>query len=152
MPTRRAISLSDWPLTQALPRAMTGSWRVPSANSSSSAPASVRMLREMNGIWCLPRNSLVRRQLVQPGCQYTLIGSSEDVFVMSYALASLPQRYNALHARHRPAAARTFGACSCCLSSALRSPDIAGQGAAPTEGAPLNLGPWCPASAWLRLA
>jgi hypothetical protein len=34
------------------------------------------MLREMNGIWCLPRNSFVRKQLVQPGCQYTLMGSS----------------------------------------------------------------------------
>ena len=54
---------------------MTGNCRVPSANNSSSAPSSVRTLRERNGIWCLPRNSLVRKQLVQPGCQYTLIGS-----------------------------------------------------------------------------
>ena len=67
---------SDWPFTHFLPRAITGSCRVPSASNSSSAPASVRMLRETNGILCLPRNSLVRRQLVQPGCQYTLMGSA----------------------------------------------------------------------------
>src|SRR5262245_24260829 len=56
---------------------MTGNWRVPRASNSSNAPSSVRTLRERNGIWCLPRNSLVRKQLVHPGCQYTLIGSPD---------------------------------------------------------------------------
>ena len=56
---------------------MTGNCRVPRASNSSSAPSSARTLRDRNGIWCLPRNSLVRKQLVQPGCQYTLIGSSD---------------------------------------------------------------------------
>src|SRR5215471_15515708 len=64
-----------WANTNRLPRDTTGTDRAPNRRSSSSPPSSANTLIDWNSIPRTERYSFTLRQLVQCGCQKTLIGS-----------------------------------------------------------------------------
>ncbi len=68
-PATRATSRNTAPLAQSLPRATMGTSLRPSASSSRKPRSSSSTLMDSNSISFAIRNSLVFRQLEQPGCQ-----------------------------------------------------------------------------------
>src|SRR6266480_7790620 len=92
MPATRATSRRTLPFAQSLPRRTIGTERMPSVSSSPKAFLSSSTLTDTKGTPCLLRNSFIRRQLVQPGCQYALITeASADDCVMGVLLADRAQ-------------------------------------------------------------
>ena len=90
-PRNSTTSRITWAKTKRSPRETTGTERAPRRRSSSRPPSSAITLIDWNSIPRTERYSFTLRQLVQCGCQKTLIGS--PISALSSIVAAMLRRY-----------------------------------------------------------